>query len=197
MNIRDVKITCADKFQLAATLFECTSKPKLFVLICSATGVARQFYNAFAAFLCEQHACHVLTFDYRGICESKPVTVQANIETWARSDLPAVMQYIEEMNTGKLDLVVVGQSVGIHILAITYPYVFFNIFIFFSELHAKIKRIAGISANSAYIGYFKWSSIFSSLFFMYVLRPILSMIYGYVPCKKLGMMEDLPSGMLF
>ena len=52
--------------RLSATLFTPKQPAKAAIMIGPATGIKRQFYSAFATYLCEQ-GFGVITFDNRGI----------------------------------------------------------------------------------------------------------------------------------
>ena len=52
--IKDISVTCEDSTHLTATLYTPKRAIKGAVMIAPATGIKRQFYAAFANYLCEQ-----------------------------------------------------------------------------------------------------------------------------------------------
>ena len=82
--IKDIQVTCEDGMHLTALLYTPPSPAKAAVMIGPATGIKRQFYSAFATYLCEQ-GYGVITFDNRGIGGSVKGSVKqsdASLVTW-------------------------------------------------------------------------------------------------------------------
>ncbi|MEC8374549.1 MAG: alpha/beta hydrolase, partial [Pseudomonadota bacterium] len=97
IQVEDITIVCADNTPLAASLFSPTTSPTAAVMIGPATGIKRQFYSAFAAYLCEQ-GFGVITFDNRGIGGSVKSSVKqsdASLVTWGEQDMPAVLETLK------------------------------------------------------------------------------------------------------
>jgi predicted alpha/beta hydrolase len=90
-----ITLTCADGQQIAATLTLPRQSNGLSLLINGATGVPRGYYNAFAAFQADK-GFTVLTYDYRGIAESKPTpgAPAPRMLDWAQQDMAVAMQYL-------------------------------------------------------------------------------------------------------
>lgn len=191
--------------------------PKIVCVIAPATGVKRSFYDSFAKYLCSQYGMVVVYADYRGIGDSKLseslVGMEADIVDWCRKDVAGVLEWVfehfpqkqkndsssDDQDDGKGDdrdddrddagyyrTVYVGHSVGAHALALMYP-----------EINARIERVLTVSANLAYLGYFRWNSTYvMTLLAFYLMRPLVNMYYGYFPSNTLfGLMEDLPAGL--
>merc|ERR1712159_173010 len=94
---KDIQVTCEDGTHLAASLFTPHSPAKAAVMIGPATVIKRQFYSAFAAYLCEQ-GFGVITFDNRGIGGSVKSSVKesdASLVTWGEQDMPAVLETLK------------------------------------------------------------------------------------------------------
>src|ERR1700744_5040964 len=93
----DITIPAADGYSLAATLFLPRGAKRHAVLINSATAVPRKIYKGFASYLAHR-GCAVLTYDYRGIGDSRlPAMVgynrpkslvgfKASMSDWAAQD---------------------------------------------------------------------------------------------------------------
>jgi len=98
INPADIKITCADQIQLAATSYKPVNEIVGAVLIAPATGIKRQFYANFAAHLAK-HGYGIITFDNRGIGESLIGTIKncdASLQCWGEKDLPAALKQLKQ-----------------------------------------------------------------------------------------------------
>jgi predicted alpha/beta hydrolase len=111
---RDVTVDAGD-CMLAGTVHEPSAggDGARVVVIASATGVPRGYYDPFARFLATRGST-VLSFDYRGIGGSRPGRLRgyrARMEDWGRRDLSAAISYAHEA-LGAERPVLVGHSVG-------------------------------------------------------------------------------------
>src|SRR5512134_3666946 len=98
MTATDFHLITADGFQLAATLFEPTASNRRVVLINSAMGVKRGYYARYAEFLMER-GFTVLTYDYRGIGDSRTTSMRgfsADLWDWGIRDQDAALAYLIE-----------------------------------------------------------------------------------------------------
>lgn len=177
-----LRFSAQDGFDLSASVFEPESpdRARAAVLVTSATGVKRRFYDSFAAFLAE-NGLAVMSFDYRGIGESLPGKLRAfrgDIEEWGSRDLTGAVDFLRSRYS-TLPLLVVAHSVGGQILG------------FAQNSH----QISGLLCISAQHGHWRnWSAPYSILFaaLCYVAMPGLSYLAGYFPARLLGLGEDLP-----
>lgn len=97
MQTQELHIKTTDGYQVAASLFIPHGDPKATVIINSATGVLRQYYNGFARFLAEQ-GLQVISYDYRGIggSRTKNTTDKAlSMVNWGRKDYRGVVDWVE------------------------------------------------------------------------------------------------------
>ena len=97
------RLPATDGYPLAATLFLPRGAKRHAVLINSATAVPRKIYRGFAGYLA-QRGCAVLTYDYRGIGDSRQqaltgynqpkslVGFKASMSDWAALDVTAAVQ---------------------------------------------------------------------------------------------------------
>ena len=92
----DFRFAATDGYSLAATLRRPAAGPqKGFVLIASATATPRHYYGRFASYLAE-HGFSVMTFDYRGIGDSRPPSLrgfECRMRDWAALDLSAAVDF--------------------------------------------------------------------------------------------------------
>ncbi len=96
--IDDITFPAADGYMLGATLFLPRGAKRHAVLINSATAVPRKIYRGFAGYLARR-GCAVLTYDYRGIGNSRQkslvgynqpkslVGFKASMSDWAALDV--------------------------------------------------------------------------------------------------------------
>src|ERR1700687_1687088 len=87
----DFRFAATDGYSPAATLPRPATGPqKGFVLIASATATPRHYYGRFATYLAER-GFGVMTFDYRGISDSRPPSprgLQWRLPRWAAPHHP-------------------------------------------------------------------------------------------------------------
>ena len=98
-NAPDCRID-AGGHALAASVFERPGSDTA-VLVNAATGVPRQFYKYFAAYL-RDHGWTTVTYDYRGIGGSTPANLRgfdARMRDWALIDMPAVIDWLSADKT--------------------------------------------------------------------------------------------------
>jgi len=150
------------------------------VVIGPATAVVRGYYSAFAAYLAENEI-PVLTFDYRGIGDSRPESLNnftATQRDWGKLDLPAAISHMHCLFPNR-ELVLVGHSIGMHSTAFSTGDS--------DDPYQLLSRIVSVSAQHAY---WRHCNAKTQLWFMTsfgVAMPLLTYLYGYCPAKKLGL----------
>lgn len=152
------------------------------VLITCATSVRCRYYARFAQFLFE-HGYDVLTYDYRGIGESRPETLKgfdADWADWGEKDLEGALRYLFEM-APTAPIHVVAHSIGGFSLGLAPSNHLVKRVVMVGSQFAHYKDYA---ANQKWQMYWRW----------HVVMPLLTRLYGYFPAKKLGWMEDTPAG---
>lgn len=177
------RVTTRDHFELAATLYgnpDGSAQPV--VLICPATGVKRHYYARYAQFLVE-HGFSAVTFDYRGIGDSRPSTLnkfQARMHEWGEKDIDAMIGWIEENCPGRQVLAVV-HSVGGQVLGL-------------AQKSAHLAAVVMVGSQSGYWRLWPFPMHYGILILWYVLIPVLSALLTYFPSQWFGMGENLPAG---
>jgi predicted alpha/beta hydrolase len=186
----DIKIPAADGYPLAATLFLPRGAKRHAVLISSATATPRKIYRGFASYLAHR-GCAVLTYDYRGIGDSRQRAVEgynqpkslagfkANMADWAKLDITAAVAWMRE-RYHNMPLFYVGHSFGGQALGLL-------------SNNTEVSRALLVAAQA---GYWKLMTsperyrVYAMLNF--VLAP-LTRALGYTPGWS-GIGEDLPMG---
>jgi predicted alpha/beta hydrolase len=184
----DITVPCADGYPLAATLFLPRGIKRHAVLINSATAVPRKIYRGFAGYLAHR-GCAVLTYDYRGIGDSRQkamegynqpkslVGFKASMSDWAALDITAAVTWMRERYL-TLPLNYVGHSFGGQVLGLL-------------SNNREVSRALLIAAQA---GYWKLmasperSRVYTMLNFVGI--P-LTRLLGYAPGWS-GIGEDLP-----
>lgn len=177
---RPLTMTADDGYQLGATLFEAAS-PKSQVLIHAGTAIPQRFYLRFAAHLA-QRGHQVLTYDYRGVGESKPPTLRgfaATMSEWGQLDAAAAQRTARRL-AGNRPLVSIGHSFGGQLIGL-------------SDATHDVELAVFIGAQLGWVGH--WP-----LFEQLRLRalwggavPALTAAFGYLPGRA-GLGVDLPRG---
>ncbi len=179
-NTCDCRID-AQGHALVASVFEQPGSDTV-VLVNAATGVPRQFYKHFAAYL-RDHGWTTVTYDYRGIGGSAPANLRgfdARMRDWALIDMPAVIDWLSaEFRPRRIFSV--GHSFGGQGIGLL-------------ERPDRITAMVGVSAQSGYWGVQGGAERYRARFAVTVLIPVLTRLFGYFPWSRFAAGEDLPGG---
>jgi len=180
--IETIELRTRDGYKLAASLYRpATAAPTSVVVLACATGVRRGYYDAFARHLAD-HGMAALSFDYRGIGDSRPPRLAgftARMQDWGAQDLDAALAFALASFPG-VPLQVVGHSVGGQLVG-------------FAEHADRITAMVGVAAQSGYHGHWKGLGKLRMLANWYVLVPTVTRVVGYLP-GQLGTGQSLPAG---
>ncbi|HEV7768903.1 MAG TPA: alpha/beta fold hydrolase [Thermoanaerobaculia bacterium] len=178
MHIREVTLQTSDGLTLRGTHYDASSDSVL--LIASALGVKRRYYDAFAQRIAESGRS-VVTFDYRGIGDSRPKSLRSfdgTMEEWGRLDITAAIEWVSSELRPKT-LAYVGHSCGGQLLGL-------------APNAPRVDQIIFTSAQSGYWRHWPGSSKYR-LGALWVTMPLVASVIGYFPSKVLGLgSEDLP-----
>lgn len=183
---RPFRVRTADGTSIGGFLWRHpTPRPdRAVVVIASATAVRCRYYARFAEHL-HAHGFDVMTFDYRGIGESRPATLRGmkgDWVDWGEQDLEAVLQHAQRIFSGQ-PLDVVAHSIGGFAIG-TAP----------SARH--VRRIFTVGAQYAYWRDYGAGQRVRMVLKWHVVMPALTRLFGYFPAKRLGWMEDTPAGVV-
>lgn len=176
MSSEDVQIEAKDGFPLTATIYQ--GGPKT-VIVGSAACVPRRFYRHLAGFL-QDWGATVVCFDYRGVGDSRPESLkgfEGTFSDWGTLDLAGVIRWARERNPEKVYLI--GHSAGGQVAALAN------------------EAVDGMMTFSSQSGYWRYQGGWQKLwvgFSMYVLFPLLTNLFGYMPWSRFGNAEDMPKG---
>jgi len=181
-----LNILALDQTPLAGTLYRpgsATPTLPISVIIGSATGVRRHFYDAYARYLAE-NGFSVVTFDYRGVGDSCPENLRgykACARQWGE-DFEAVIDWTAR-HYPQNELAAVGHSIGGILLGTTR-----NVNL--------IGRIVLVGSQSGYWRLYKMPQKQAWALLWYVGAPVLTRLFGYFPARMLGFGENLPAGVI-
>ncbi len=152
------------------------------VLINCATGVLARYYWRYASFLA-QHGLSVLTYDYRGIGASRPASLRrlkaTNLD-WGRLDCEAALHYLHTRHP-QHEITVVAHSIGGFTLGV-------------APSNHLVRRAFLVGAQYAYWRDYQRTRRAAMFMKWHVMMPLLALLWGYFPGKRLGLLEDLPRG---
>lgn len=174
-NIESLSLLCADGRRLQARLFLPAGEPSRIVQINSALGVPQRYYAAFAAYL-TQAGMAVLTFDYRGIGDSRDRDLSVDnvrFQDWAEHDMATALAYLRGRFAAQ-KLLVVGHSAGAAIFGLAANCV-------------QADALLGIAAPSGYWRNYGQPQRAFIWAFWHLLIPVLARTHDYFPGQYFGM----------
>nr|WP_281502816.1 alpha/beta fold hydrolase [Ancylobacter crimeensis] len=151
-------------------------------VIAPATSVRCRYYARFASFLSEA-GFDVLTFDYRGIGESRPINLRgfkAGWVDWGAHDVEAALDFAMRLSPGA-PLDIVAHSIG-------------GVALGLAPSAARARRILTVGSQFAHWRDYAPAQRRAMVLRWHVLMPLLARLCGYVPARRLGWMEDTPAG---
>lgn len=181
-----IDIVCRDGVRLGGHFWSALADgPVDTVIINAATGVLSRYYHRYARFLAE-HGFDVLTYDYRGIGLSRPAVLSRSgyrWRDWGELDFEAALGFMGARQRGG-KLIVVGHSIGGFLPGL-------------AENSTQIDRMLTVGAQYAWWLDYALAQRFRLFCKWHVAMPILTAICGYFPGRRLGWLEDLPSGVAY
>jgi predicted alpha/beta hydrolase len=153
-------------------------------IINPATSVRCRYYARFAEYLFA-HGFDVITYDYRGIGESRPASLRgfdAGWIDWGHFDFEAVLQHVHRSFPGQ-PIHVVAHSIGGLVLGL-------------APSSHLIDRVFTMGAQFAWRGDYAPGPRLRMIAKWHVAMPLLTLPFGYFPGRKLGWLEDTPKGVV-
>lgn len=182
MKETQIEVPARDGYRLTATFFEPSIDCGIVVVIHPATAVPRKIYAAFAREIARRGAVAV-TYDYRGIGESRPKSLKgfaARMRDWAGLDAPGIVDTAMTNWPGHR-LFGVGHSYGGHAISLM------------PDNHRQ-ERVAMVAALSGYWRLMASREQARVWALLNLVGPICVNLLGFVPGKQTGMGQDLPRG---
>jgi predicted alpha/beta hydrolase len=188
--IDDISLPATDGYLLGASLFLPRGAKRHAVLINSATAVPRKVYRGFAGYLARR-GCAVLTYDYRGIGDSRQKSLvgynqvkslagfKASMADWAALDVTSAVAWMRERYK-TLPLAYVGHSFGGQALGLL-------------GNNTEVARALLIAAQAGYWKLMATPERYRVYAMMNFLGLPLTRVLGYAPGWS-GVGMDLPRG---
>lgn len=184
-----LKITTADGFALSAQLYGNPAEARAALLIAPAMGVAQSYYAPFARWLAG-HGFVVLSFDYRGMGQSRPPEhrhslrgFDADIHTWAECDAAAALATLDALLPATTPIHWLGHSLGGQIFGLV-------------PNRDRVARMVTVGTGSGY-----WLENAPPLkrmvwWLWFFVVPVVLPLAGYFPGRRLKKVGDLPAGVM-
>jgi predicted alpha/beta hydrolase len=186
--VHKTTVTTADGFELHATLFGDSQAARAGVLIAPAMGVEQAYYADFAHWLAAK-GYWVVTFDYRGVGQSRPAAFrrslrgfESDVLTWAQRDAPALVDFMAQ-RLGDRPLLWVGHSLGGQILGLL-------------DRPERIQAIVTVAAGSGYWRDYVPSPRRFAPALWFGIVPVVLALFGFFPGRRLRMIGDVPRGVM-
>ncbi len=179
-SMEKILLKTDDGIELAAHVFKPEKINHQLLLINSATGVRQYIYFSFAKFFASK-GFTVITYDYRGIGLSKPLTMKnfkASMRIWGSSDYRSLTQFVIR-NFQDYQKFCLGHSVGALLLGMNKDSAIFDKFLF-------------VGTQNAFIGNLKWRIKIEAFIGFGLIQPIFTELLGYFPAHWFGLGESLP-----
>lgn len=178
----EVLMHCDDGVELAGTLTTPAETPRAVVVMAAAMGVPRRFYGALARYLASRDIA-VLTFDYRGIGDSRldrGQTAATRLEDWGRYDIDAAIRTAGEKVQAPVFLA--GHSCGGQLFGL-------------APQSVRLRGAILVSAQLANSHLWPMPSRLGVFALWHLVIPALSVGRSIFPARRLGISSvDVPSG---
>jgi predicted alpha/beta hydrolase len=147
-------------------------------------GVEQHYYAAFAGWLAERGLA-VVTFDYRGIGQSRSGSLRAlraDVLTWAEQDAAAALAFLRERVEAR-PVLWVGHSLGGQILGLV-------------PGHEHVRAMLTVAAGSGWWRDYAPGTRRVAPLLWYLIVPLALPLAGYFPGRLLRMIGDVPAGVM-
>ncbi|MDE1145583.1 MAG: alpha/beta fold hydrolase [Azospirillaceae bacterium] len=160
--------------------------PKVAVVLHGATGVPRDYYARFAAWLAQARNAAVLIYDYRdfGASATGPANrSDATMAAWGVVDQAAALDFLCA-RFPVAEIWVVGHSLG----GMCLP---------FHANAGRVARLIAVASGPAHWTKHPLAYMPSVIAFWFLLGPLATAVLGYLPGRLLGLGADLPPGVFW
>jgi predicted alpha/beta hydrolase len=183
IEVQNITIIARDGFPLAATLFNPSTKPAVFLTVASALGVTRKHYARFARYLLN-FGIATATFDYRGIGDSGPAwrkDAKGGLTALGQHDLDAVLYWTQALTYQQSPLCFIGHSLG----AVSFG---------LAPGNRLASRAISVASGNCYSGFQPFPyNVIRSVFWSTIV-PHLTRMHGYFPGRLAGLrLGNLPA----
>ena len=185
ITMKDLILNTSDHIPLSVKVFEPQISNGKLLLINSATGVKQQIHFSFAKYFAE-NGFTVITYDYRGIGESKPTKMRgfnASMRIWGTIDFKTLTDFIQKEYPDYTKFCL-GHSVGALILGM-------------NDYSKNFEKFIFVGTQDAYIGNLTFTVAATAMLGFGIALPLMTHFFGYFPAHRFGLGESLPKGVAF
>ncbi len=174
---QDLSLTCGDGTKISATHFGELGQP--LVIISSAVGTNKEYYFKFAQYLAKSEF-QVITFDYRGIGQSKGTEDPSSVclSNWGEQDLTAVIDWADQFGETR-QILLVGHSIAGQIFPL-------------AKNKEKVRAAYFVASQTASSLYWTGAQKLSVKLFWNLTLPATTTLTGKLPGWAYGGKQDLP-----
>ncbi len=175
------KIIAKDGQQIAISIFRPSQVISKVLIIGADVMTSQKTYEKFARFIASR-GCVVYTFDYRGVGRSltnELKSFNASLNQWGFRDLDAVILHAKH-HFPKHEIMFLAHGTSGQLLGL-------------SPASQYLDNAIFINTSLTCWRFWPWHAQFR-ISFMKLIRPVLSKIFGYFPGERLGLKQNLPSG---
>lgn len=183
MRKEKTKIRTKDGRTISATSFVPEKANGKNIIVAPAAQFTQRDYEPFSVFF-QQLGYHVITFDYRGVGDSAPDELKgyvAGLHQWAVQDMDAVIRHVKN-NFPNQELIFVGHGVGGELVGL-------------AQASQYINRLVLASSSLSCKRLWTWRGRLR-IAAMKTVGRLANKWFGYFPGKRLGILRDLPKGVV-
>lgn len=181
-NEESVRLYAADDYPLGGTLYTAAgNEPRRVALLHGGAGIPAASYAGFARFLAA-HGIPTLTYDYRGIGQSRPSTLRgfrATLEDWAEFDCAAAVSWLRGRFPGA-EMIGIAHSAGAFLLGGAHN-------------AGEQSRLVLVGGHTGYYGDYHARYRLLMAITWHGLMPMIARVLGYFPARRLGLGDDIPA----
>jgi predicted alpha/beta hydrolase len=177
-----LRVPARDGRMLAATLHAADAPVGRLVIVNSATGVRRGYYDRYARFLAG-NGLDVLTYDYRGIGDSAEGGIRAQrcrMREWGEIDVASAIDFAAS-RFPQHRLFAIGHSAGGQMFGL-------------ADNNTRVEGLFAVSAQSGYWKHWSGLSRWKLALLWHALMPGAVAAMSYFPSRRIGFGENLPGG---
>ncbi len=183
--MKEAEISTRDGVRLGAHVWPSEGPSRGLLIVNCATGVRARYYHRYARFLAGR-GFEVLTWDYRGIGDSRPESLKGlgwRWRDWGELDFDAALRFMKA-RAPEAPLTVVGHSIGGFLPGM-------------AESAPLIDRMLTMGAQYAWLMDYAPRQRLGFWLKWHLAMPALTAACGYFPGRRLGWLEDLPAGVAY
>lgn len=179
-----IVLSALDGAQLGGILYRPNDviRPARVLVFNTGGGIPAVRYRRFARFMAAS-GVPILTYDYRGIGESRPAQMRgfsAVLEDWTEYDCGGAIAWLR-LRYPDAEIIGVAHSVGALLFG-------------GAPNASELTRYVMICPHTGYVGDYRAGYRLPMAVLWHGIMPVLTRIFGYFPARSLGLGDNIPSG---